>query len=79
MKVMLRQKSTVSVFSPYMCSFSRIADAAIYERAKTVGPLQRDIEQLVTAVLARASYEWRGVRAGTISKLSTQAHIFPYS
>ena len=78
MKVMLQQKSTVSAFSPYMCS-SRIADAGIYERAKTVGPLQRDIEQLVIAVLARASYEWRGVRAGTISKLSTQAYICPYS
>ncbi|KAH9925424.1 RNA-binding protein Prp24 [Epithele typhae] len=33
--------------------------AAVYVKSKTVGPLQSDVEQLVTTVIARASYEWR--------------------
>ena len=47
-------------------SRSHTANLAIYEKAQNVGPLQSDVEQLVTTVLARASYEWRALQAGKV-------------
>ncbi|KAI1794811.1 RNA-binding protein Prp24 [Ganoderma leucocontextum] len=36
----------------------------IYEKVQTIGPLQTDVEQLVSTVLARAGFEKRQIEAG---------------
>ena len=63
----LQQRSTVHITS--LCVVERAhvnLFLAVYEKANTVGPLQSDVEQLVTVVVARASYEWRALHAGTV-------------
>ncbi|EJF56678.1 RNA-binding protein Prp24 [Dichomitus squalens LYAD-421 SS1] len=37
---------------------------AVYERGRTIGPLQADVEQLIPSVLARAGFEKRQIEAG---------------
>ncbi|KZT09316.1 RNA-binding protein Prp24 [Laetiporus sulphureus 93-53] len=62
------------IWARYMRFLERIADSseddvraeirAVYEKTKTITPLQSDVEQLVPVVLARAGYEKRQFEAG---------------
>ncbi|KAI0916773.1 hypothetical protein AcW1_007863 [Taiwanofungus camphoratus] len=60
------------VWARHMRFMERMADSvdaepevsAAYEKTKSIGPLQSEVEQLVPVILARAGYEKRQIEAG---------------